>query len=58
MGKDHFFEKGIRLMIPFDKETRHESLVLLICLIPFYLHTSSTILRSLGMTAKSAVGNK
>jgi hypothetical protein len=27
-------------------------------LIPFYLHTSSTILRSLGMTAKSAVGNK
>jgi hypothetical protein len=56
--EDHFFEKGILFMIPLDNDTKQESLVFLFCLIPFSLQTSSRIFSNLGITARSAVGNR
>lgn len=51
-------EKGLLLMIDFDKEAKQDSRVFLICLMPFSLQTSSMIFRILGKTAISAVGKK
>lgn len=54
----HFLENEERLTIFFESETKHDSLLFFVCLIPLSLHTSSMMVSILGRAERSAVGNK